>query len=205
MDDSVLFCPFCRESFEGLSECPEHELALVPFHRLPKQAHERQEPGWDDLLPLLDPRYGRALLLAGAVLAAVAFLVPFCTVSFEAQQTVYTGLAAAGRRAPNLWTVPFVAGVFLWMLLRRRSRGAMRGARPAALLLAFMPLISVAYSAWRMAQAAGGGVTVAFGPGPTLGALATLLLVSGAWRFGGPLPRPEPPQGAGPSSAPPAG
>ena len=31
---SVLFCPFCEESFEGLTHCPEHELELVGHGRV---------------------------------------------------------------------------------------------------------------------------------------------------------------------------
>ena len=32
----ILFCPFCRESFEGEAVCPEHDLELVPIDRLPR-------------------------------------------------------------------------------------------------------------------------------------------------------------------------
>ena len=30
----ILFCPFCRDGFEGVEECPEHELTLLPIDRL---------------------------------------------------------------------------------------------------------------------------------------------------------------------------
>ena len=33
----LLFCPFCRECFEGEAQCPEHELALVRFEDLPRE------------------------------------------------------------------------------------------------------------------------------------------------------------------------
>ena len=37
---SVLFCPFCEESFEGLTQCPEHELELVAFDKLKSRLDE---------------------------------------------------------------------------------------------------------------------------------------------------------------------
>ena len=47
---AVLFCPFCRESFEGETHCPEHELALVPFDRLEGATNSSTQPRDDERL-----------------------------------------------------------------------------------------------------------------------------------------------------------
>ena len=76
MDDSpVLFCPFCRESFEGEKTCPEHELTLVSFDRLgPDPEDPELLPEVIDQQPvaMLALGYGRGWVLFGAVLNLLA-------------------------------------------------------------------------------------------------------------------------------------
>src|SRR3954447_13256416 len=70
-EDQVLFCPFCRESFEGRSKCPEHDLALVGFDKLGPDPFEPENmPEVVDETPLatIDPAFGRGYVAAGALL-----------------------------------------------------------------------------------------------------------------------------------------
>lgn len=186
-DDRVLFCPFCRESYEGKTECPEHELALVEFSALPKQAHERQLPGWDEPVPPTDLRFGRAWIAGGSALAVTGFFLELAGAESDRQAISFTGLEAATGPAPNLWTVPFVAVMFVVFLYRRKTPAEMRSSRLAGLLLAAMPIVSVIYSAWnieRGVEAAHGALALSWGPGLYAMAASSVLFAIGAARFG---------------------
>jgi hypothetical protein len=186
-DDRVLFCPFCRESYEGKTQCPEHELALVEFAALPKQSHERQLPGWDEPIPLTDLRFGRAWMVAGCALAVIGFFLELAGGTIDTQQVSFSGFEAATGRAPNLWTVPFAAAMYVAFLYRRKTPAQMRGARLAGTLLAIMPFVSVIYSAWnvqRGAEAAHGAVELSWGIGCYMMAASSVLFAIGALRFG---------------------
>ena len=134
-DARLLFCPFCRECYEGETTCPVHELDLVDFIDLPKQAHERQLPGWEeDLLPW-DPRFGRAWLALGTLVVLVGWFLPFASATVDDQETTWSALELALGPARSLWTVPFTAALFAVLLLRRRTPLQMLGARLVGLLL----------------------------------------------------------------------
>lgn len=152
----LLFCPFCRECFEGETLCPEHELALVPFDQLPRDpdVDAGDLPAHDQPVSLLDPRFGRGFVMAGVVVSAVGFLMPVLSLDGGAQSRVWSGFEAATTRAPNLWTVPFVAAMFVWVLARRRTPIAMMGARLAGMVFAIAPLLSLAYTVLKVRQGA---------------------------------------------------
>ena len=152
----LLFCPFCRECFEGEKECPEHELALVPFDQLPRdpEAEAGDLPAHDQPVSLLDPRFGRGFVMAGIVVASVGFLMPVLSIATDSRARLFTGFEAASTNAPNLWTVPFVAAMFVWMLARRRTPIAMLGARLAGVVFAIAPLLSLAYTVLKVRQGA---------------------------------------------------
>ena len=186
-DGGVLFCPFCRECFEGVRVCPEHELGLVPFQNLPRQAHER-EVRWDEAVMPWEVRFGRLELVLGVVglLAGFAFM-PFVEGAFDDQRIAWTALEIATSRAPNLWTVPFAAALFVVFLFRRRTPLEMRGARLAGIALALMPAISIGYSLWNIRRAVGqahGAVALTPAMGAWLIGGACLLLLVGSARFG---------------------
>ncbi len=193
-DAPLLFCPFCRECFEGIAECPEHELALVPFDGLPRDSLEEAElPHDDEPLGGLDPRFGRGYVMAGVALSFVAFATPLIEVATATQSRAFSGYAAALERAPNLWTIPFVATMFAAFLARRRTPAAMRGARLAGLVLAFMPMLSFFYSfsqvrrgAREIAERAGQLVEISVGWGVGVLALACLAFIVGSYRLGVP-------------------
>lgn len=193
-DSRVLFCPFCRECYEGEEVCPEHELELVPFQELPRQAHERAVR-WDEAVALWDHRFGRLELALGTCAALLGFFaLPFVSGSYDGEPIAWTAFEIATSRAPNLWTVPFAAALFVVFLYRRRSPLQMRGARLAAIVLSLMPAISVGYSLSNIARAvnaAHGAIALGPAAGAWLGAGSSLLLLVGSIRFGGSLPRQE--------------
>ncbi len=148
-DAPLLFCPFCRECFEGIAQCPEHDLALVPWDELPR-SEEPEELGSDDAVSPVELRFGRGELLAGVAVLMASVLSPLFTVTEGEVGRTFSLLEAATDRAPNLWTVPFVAALVLSIVLRRRTIGQMLGSRLAMLILATGPFISLAYTLWKV-------------------------------------------------------
>ncbi len=202
-DARLLFCPFCRECYEGEAVCPVHELALVDFAELPKQAHERDLPGWEDDVDPWDVRFGRGWIALGAVFVLVGFFMPFASATVDDETVAWSGLDLATGPARSMWTVPFVCALFVWLLLRRRSIVKMLGARLVAFVLAFAPAFSVVYSMIHMVRGIerlhGGGV-LDWGIGVPVMAVGSILLMIGSVRFGA-VPRDALPHGAGPEAA----
>src|ERR1700712_3306397 len=90
-EHQVLFCPFCRESFEAAPDaslCPEHELPLVSFDQLAVNSEQTDSEDADDAAELdghspglspedrplaaYDPGLGRGVVGLGALLNAAA-------------------------------------------------------------------------------------------------------------------------------------
>jgi hypothetical protein len=203
-DDRLLFCPFCRECYEGRSHCPEHELELVEFQALPRQQHERQVR-WDEPFTPWDLRFGRLEIVLGVVASLVGFFaLPFVEGSFDERPIAWTALEVAARPAKNLWTVPVVATFFFVLLLRRRTPLQLRAARLAGVLAALMPLVSLGYSLWnvqRGVEARYGAVALDWGAGAWVMGAGALLFLVGSARLGR-LPTDERmPHGAAPGDA----
>gem|GEM_PF-955490 len=148
-DAPLLFCPFCRECYEGITLCPDHDLTLVSWAALPR-SEEPEELGTDDAVSPVDLRYGRGELLAGVAVLMMSVLSPLLRVTEGEDGRTFSLLEAATDRAPNLWTVPFVAALVLSIVLRRRTIGQMLGARLAMLILATGPFISLGYTLWKI-------------------------------------------------------
>lgn len=186
-DDRLLFCPFCRECFEGRVECPEHELALVEFQALPRRSQERAVR-WDEPLSSWDLRFGRAELMLGVVASLVGFFaLPLVAGSFDDRLVAWTALEMAARPARNLWTVPVVAAFFVLVLVRRRTPIQLRGARLAGVMLALMPIVSLGYSLWnvqRGVDARHGALALGWGPGVWAILAASLAFLVGSVRLG---------------------
>lgn len=142
----VLFCPFCKEAFEGERDCPDHDIALVSFEQLP-QGRGSATPREDEPLSAYDPRLGRGLLFAAAVLTLIGFLMPFATTRMGGEALTMSGFEMAARR-PLLWAVPFVAGAMVVVLAFRRTPRQMRGARLAIPMLATLGVTAVAFGVW---------------------------------------------------------
>lgn len=189
----VLFCPFCRESFEGEKLCPEHELSLVPWNDLPKPPRPD-----DEQLAWWSPAFGRGLLAAGAFGTLVAFAtLPLATTSVGAVHFGGSLLKLALFGSPKLWLVPTGALTLLAMLGRRLTPVSLRRARVAALVAALVPPAGAlwALEGAREAIAALSGARDLGGSELRIGlgvyALIACAVVSciAALRLGGPPPR----------------
>jgi hypothetical protein len=184
---SVLFCPFCRESFEGETVCPEHELGLVPWSELPK-------PERPDDVPLAQwsPALGRGALAAGAIGTLLAFLVAPLASTEGVLHMSGSMLKLATHGSPKLWLVMMGALAQLAVLMRRRTPLALRRARVAALIVALVPLLAAGW-AFRTAQEAtaqlaareGGAIVVRLDLGGYALIACALLSCIGALRLGG--------------------
>lgn len=190
-DARILFCPFCRECFEGEARCPEHDLALVAFEALPRTAEDlaAEIPRDDEDISAFDPRFGRGIVVIGAMLFLVSFGMRFVDITVQDESTGFSAFEAASMRAPNLWTIPFVGVVLLAILMRRRSLAKMRSARLSMLLLAIAPLFAIGYSYFRVlegaAQSAGAHpMNVSPGIGVIVAAVGTFVVAYGARKLG---------------------
>jgi hypothetical protein len=185
---SVLFCPFCREAFEGEPVCPDHDLALVDFRVLapskPPRADDADVPWWS-------PALGRGLLAAGAIGTLAAFMVlPFAS-SEGATRMGGSMLKLALFGSPKLWPIAAASVAQLALLGRRRSALSLRRARAAALIIAVVPSLATAW-AFSAAQdataqlAAREGVArvLSLASGGYVIALCALLMVASAARLG---------------------
>jgi hypothetical protein len=201
-EHQVLFCPFCRESFEAQRVCPEHELALVSFDRLPpSEAFDDDDE--DDALAgaqpdpstgasvgfdapgapptaqlddrahgLLEPRFGRAPVFLGAMLNLVALGLPL--VGGEALTTYQLA-----RGFPSLWTLMLVSFTVAFTLARRRTPRRLRSLRVLIPLLSLLSPLALIWTSARLGHPSLGAAVY------VVGAASLLLLVGGA-RLGGP-------------------
>jgi hypothetical protein len=138
----ILFCPFCRDAFEGCAECPEHELTLVAIDQLPRTP----ERALDSVTFFVDPRLGRGLVLLGATLILLGFVAPFVSARAVSASALEVAIDGAG----NLWLTPGAALALVWILWRRRSRDTMRTARFAVLGLALGGALPLIYTTRRI-------------------------------------------------------
>lgn len=149
---AVLFCPFCRECFEGEETCPEHELVLVPFVELP-EAKRRAQVGEGERVGSWDLGYGRGYVFLGSALMFIGFLGSFVRSNLGGGAQA-TGLELASTVAVNLWVVPCVATSLVAILMRRRTLGEMRGARVALPLVAMTAGASLVLTFYKVHTAA---------------------------------------------------
>ena len=153
----ILFCPFCRDGFEGRTECPEHELMLIAIDDLPPTSGRTL----DGVTFFADPRLGRGGVLLGAALVLLGFLAPFVHRSGGAltgerhYNLAASALEVAIDGAGNLWFTPGAAVALLWILWRRRRRSAMRAARVAVFGLAVGGGLPLIYTTRRIGLMAG--------------------------------------------------
>lgn len=190
MGDQVLFCPFCKESFEGEQQCPEHELELVPIFELPV---ERRQLDDNARIPWFSPALGRGPVAAAALATLLAFgALPLSRVEGPVSMGG-TMLRLALESTPRLWLVPAAALAVLMILLRRRSPLGMRGVRLLVPLLACVPP-AVVYWSWRgvvaavalLAQRSGQALEPQLGTGAWLVFVAALPGVVFGLRLGTP-------------------
>ena len=173
---TILFCPFCEESFEGETLCPEHELELVPFDklrsRLDEDVHSEREHE-DTELDALHPGYMRGPVALGAFTTLVGFFLPFVEYQLGDELATASAYSFALQRATNLWTPLGVALAQLAVLGARRTPRSMRSARLTMPLLSAVGGASIVYTSQRVFEhvASAGGV----------GHNASASLLAGAW------------------------
>lgn len=140
---AVRFCPFCRESFEGVDACPEHGLRLVDFQALPKLEDPRAPDAW---MPWSTLAFGRGPLLFGALLMLAAFFLPFAAMhgGLEAESSLYD---LARQRAQTLWMVPLSACAMLAVFYRRRT---LRGLFSVRLVVAWLGVVPAVVAGVRL-------------------------------------------------------
>lgn len=197
--DAPLFCPFCGECFEGESQCPEHDIPLVPFQELDR-LRGRPNPGEDEEVAFYDLRFGRGLVFAAAALMVLGFFLPVLASHFGSEVRVATGFDAASTVAMNLWVLPLVAITMVSIVTRRRTPAAMRGVRLAIPALGVMGGTSLAYTIWRVSEGAerimqmyGQEVEVELRFGIWVAAAGVLLALVGGLRLGS-MPKAKPPR-----------
>lgn len=145
----LLFCPFCEESFEQGERCPEHDIPLVGFEGLAKM-RQRAIPRDHEEVEPMEWRYGRGVIVAGALLLVGAYALPFVVSSYGTQERVQSALGLALEQAKNLWVLPAVAVTTLSIVFRRRTPEDMRGARVVVPVLGVMAMFSVGFTLWRI-------------------------------------------------------
>ena len=191
-EHQVLFCPFCRESFEGCTRCPAHELPLVGFDALTPDEHDadpldadpldvddaRRLPPGDRPLALLDPQRGRGLVALAALLDALALALP--VVSLEPGRSLRTYELA--RALPALWSLALVSFTLLFVLVRRRTPRALASLRVLVPLLALVTLGVVGWLRLKLGEAA-----LAWGPATALVTIAAVPMMIAGVRLGGRL------------------
>jgi hypothetical protein len=188
---SVLFCPFCRESFEGETACPEHELTLVPWSALPRPSRRD-----DESLTWWSPALGRGPLGAGAVGTLLAFMTAQLASTEGAVRMGGSMLKLAMLGSPKLWLVAMGPLASLAILYRRRTPLELRRARLAALIAALVPPAAAywAYDTARIATAQlaareGSAIHLRVDIGGYAVAACAVLCVIGALQLGGKPPR----------------
>jgi hypothetical protein len=180
----ILFCPFCGDGFEGRSDCPEHDLALLPLDELPRNAQRKLQR----VTFFVDPRLGRGSVLLGISLALLGFLMPMLRYG----ELVESALEVAIEGAGNLWLAPGAALAVLLILWRRRSRSAMSGARGAVFGLALGGILPLLYTGRRIGMLAESfGKDLEWQWGFWLMIAGFVAAAVGSFRLGGPRLRRE--------------
>lgn len=183
-EHQVLFCPFCRESFEEVRACPEHDLPLVPFAELgPDPLDPQNQPEAIDRTELStwDPRFGRGYVAASAALVGLGFLLEFVRGVGASSGLSTRELAVT---LPSLWTLPLVTFTLLFILRRRRTPRALRSVRVLVPLVALIAPATAGWAVYRLESGAAvwatGGRVIGMELGPAVYVLA-LAACFGVW------------------------
>lgn len=186
----LLFCPFCEESFEEGERCPEHDIPLVAFDGLAKMRRRSIPRDHEEVEPM-EWRYGRGVLVLGALLLIGAYALPFVESSFGNQQRVQSALGLALEQAKNLWVLPAVAVTTLSIVFRRRTPEDMRGARVVVPVLGAMAIFSVGFTVVRIWSGAdaiferlGAQIDLHLGWGCPLLLAGAMMIFGGGFVFG---------------------
>lgn len=141
MAEPTLFCPFCRESFDGERVCPAHALELVPLHRLgsglPREG-------------FFDAGVARPLALVGALCTTWAMAAPLVVwASHDA-----SAFRVALEMAPQLWAAVTASWLQCALILRATERQRLRSLWPALVGLPLVAALFMAHALWRLLRLA---------------------------------------------------
>jgi len=197
--ETPLFCPFCGECFEGEERCPEHDIPLVPFEKLDR-LRGRPLPEDDEPVDFWDLRFGRGVVLLGALLTLVGFFLPFVSSAFDERSVTASAFqTASGGAAMNLWVVPLVTLTLVSVIMRRRTPNQMRGMRLLVPALGGLAATSLGYTLYRILAGAsevmrlyGAQVEVAPAWGAVVLCVGILLVILGGVRLGAAPPEKAP-------------
>jgi len=185
--DQVLFCPFCREAFERTTRCPDHEMPLVAWHQLPREAVIVSDDARLGPYALIA---GRGWVFLGAGLTLFSFVLPMLTMSGETELHANM-FRFASLRAGKLWMVPLASIAQAAILFRRRTMRGLRAVRIAVACVALMPsaalaltLQGVTAAAAATTQRTGEEITVTIEWGSYLVFVAAFVMLYGAIRLG---------------------
>lgn len=167
--DRVRFCPFCREPFEGLDRCPDHDLPLVEFGEFVASSRDRL-PALDERLSPSDLRFGRGQIGIGAVLVLVGLGMPAVVDGFREGATT-TGFELWQLRADYLLVLPASVVLAVVAVFRRDTRRGLMAVRLAVgiALVTALAALSVAayhvqtYAAQRTSAGESGEVSPGYG------------------------------------------
>lgn len=129
MAEALHFCPFCREPFEGLVDCPDHGVRLITWDELVER-DRRVVPDLDARLSPVDLRFGRGLVLLAAALVLVGLGLP-ATVVGAGEELVRTGFEIWQLESDYLMVVPAAAVLAVWVAFMRTTRRKLMAARYA--------------------------------------------------------------------------
>ncbi len=176
------FCPFCKQAFEDGARCPDHDLALVPAHLLPRSREDADA----EVVPLLAVGRGRLLVLVGALAVLTGFLAPNF-VDGAGRLGPKSGLATAVSTAPVLWLVPAAGALLASFSVRRTRHRDLRRARLGLLGLAIIAAVVELYVVHRVGVAElvdGRPASIGLGVGVPLVLLGAALAGLGALLLG---------------------
>jgi hypothetical protein len=199
---NFLACPFCRELFTpGEQErCPNCDMPLVPMDQLPPSPEALEEEAIrgeavapeDRVVKVTDFRRGRGALLLIAAFGLFCFFMPWADLR-RPELVSISGYDLARTRAGWLWGGAVGWFILLPLVWTRRTIYKMRGVRIICATFAAMTLLE-AIMLMAMPPAGSRHVTLEFswGWGLYASAVAGLLGILFASRFGGPLTQPAP-------------
>jgi hypothetical protein len=90
-----------------------------------------------------DLRFGRGFVALGAILAFAAFSLPSFRIEGDEHRRISALLLS--MQASQLWNIPVVACVLIYILVTRRNAMLMQRARMAVIILGLIPMSSLLY------------------------------------------------------------
>ncbi len=83
----------------------------------------------------------------------IGFFLPFVSV-VEGQRVTATAYQMAVAKAPQLWNIPLLSGVWIWLMLTRRAHHAWVRTWPSLLIVAVGSLLCIGYTAYKIMRGA---------------------------------------------------